>query len=71
MHKIGTYTAKYTKIEFGYMGQIVEWPEVVTEGISKEACRGLLKKALLEMIKAYQEQNKESPPGSSHIEPSP
>jgi len=26
------YTAKYTKISSGYMGQLVEWPEVVTEG---------------------------------------
>ncbi len=29
---INTYTAKYTKIEPGYMGQMVEWPEVITEG---------------------------------------
>jgi hypothetical protein len=27
-----TYTANYTKIESGYMGQLIEWPEVVTEG---------------------------------------
>ena len=27
-----TYTAKYTKIKSGYMGQLVEWPEVETEG---------------------------------------
>jgi|GEM_PF-5823609 len=27
-----TYTAKYTKIDAGYMGQLVEWPEVITEG---------------------------------------
>ncbi len=26
------YTAKYTKLKTGYMGQLVEWPEVVTEG---------------------------------------
>ena len=62
MHKIGSYTAKYTKIEFGYMGQLVEWPEVVTEGKSLEACRSLLKDALQEMIKAYQQQNKNRPP---------
>ena len=24
--------AKYTKIESGYIGQLVEWPEIVTEG---------------------------------------
>ena len=26
------FTAKYTKINSGYMGQLVEWPGVVTEG---------------------------------------
>ena len=26
-----TYTAKYTKINSGYMGQLIEWPEVITE----------------------------------------
>ena len=29
---IQSYTAKYTKLETVYMGQLVEWPEVVTEG---------------------------------------
>ena len=29
---LSNYTAKYTKISSGYMGQLVEWPEVVTEG---------------------------------------
>jgi hypothetical protein len=23
------YTAKYTKIDSGYIGQLVEWPEVI------------------------------------------
>ena len=27
-----SYTAKYTKIDAGYMGQIIEWPEIITEG---------------------------------------
>ena len=31
------YTAKYTKIDSGYMGQLVEWPEVVTEGNPPQA----------------------------------
>jgi predicted RNase H-like HicB family nuclease len=50
------YTARYTKIPSGYMGQIVEWPEVVTEGETIETCRELLKDALREMIAAYREQ---------------
>jgi predicted RNase H-like HicB family nuclease len=34
-----TYTAKYTRISSGYMGQLVEWPEVITEGKSLETVR--------------------------------
>lgn len=26
---LNTYTARYTKMSSGYMGQIVEWPEVI------------------------------------------
>lgn len=47
------YTAKYTKTESGYMGQIIEWPEVITEGINIEECRFMLRDALHEMVLAY------------------
>ena len=60
-----TYTATYTRIETGYMGQVVEWPEVVTEGKDLEECRRMLKDALHEMVLAYQQQNREIPPGNS------
>jgi predicted RNase H-like HicB family nuclease len=53
------YTAKYTKISSGYMGQVVEWPEVLTEGKTIEECREMLQDALHEMIMAYHQQNKE------------
>ena len=56
------YTAKYTKISSGYMGQLVEWPEVITEAKTIEECRESLRDALLEMILAYKQQNKEIPP---------
>jgi predicted RNase H-like HicB family nuclease len=56
-----TYTAKYTKISSGYMGQLVEWPEVITEGKNLEECRLLLQDALKEMIEAYREQEREIP----------
>lgn len=56
---IDTYTAKYTSIDSGYMGQLVEWPEVITEGRTLEECREMLQDALREMIRAYQQQNKE------------
>jgi predicted RNase H-like HicB family nuclease len=56
-----TYTAKYTQISSGYMGQLIEWPEVITEGKTIEKCREMLQDALHEMIKAYKQQKKEIP----------
>jgi len=58
---INTYTAKYTKIDAGYMGQLVEWSEVITEGKTLEECREMVQDALKEMIKAYHQQKKEIP----------
>ncbi|MDY6950639.1 MAG: type II toxin-antitoxin system HicB family antitoxin [Thermodesulfobacteriota bacterium] len=66
-----TYTAKYTKIDSGYMGQLVEWPEVVTEGEDLEECRSMLRDALSEMVLAYQQMGKEIPPGNALIEQLP
>ncbi|OQW96528.1 MAG: hypothetical protein BWK74_08340 [Desulfobacteraceae bacterium A6] len=66
-----TYTAKYTKIDSGYMGQLVEWSEIVTEGKDIEECRYMLRDALNEMILAYQQQGKEIPMGNSLIEQVP
>lgn len=60
---ISTYTAKYTKISSGYMGQFVEWSEVITEGKTLEECREMLRDALHEMVLAYQQQEKEIPVG--------
>jgi predicted RNase H-like HicB family nuclease len=65
------YTAKYTKIKSGYMGQLVEWPEVITEGKTLEECREMLKDALHEMILAYRQQGKEIPVGGGLIEQLP
>jgi len=65
------YTAKYTKISSGYMGQLVEWPEVVTEGKDLEECRSMLRDALNEMVPAYQQLGKEIPPGNALIEQLP
>ncbi|GEM_PF-695153 len=56
-----TYTAKYLKIDGGYMGQLIEWQEVITEGETIEECREMLKDATMEMILAYRQQNKEIP----------
>lgn len=63
-----SYTAKYTKIGSGYMGQLVEWPEVITEGKDLEECRTMLRDALNEMILAYKELDKEIPLGNALLE---
>ena len=68
---LSNYTARYMKIDSGYMGQLVEWPEVVTEGRTLEECRTMLKDALREMILAYRQQNKEVPAGQALLEQIP
>jgi len=63
-----SYTAKYTRLSGGYMGQLVEWPEVITEGADLEECRRMLRDALNEMLLAYRELGKEIPPGNALLE---
>jgi len=65
---VRSYTAKYTKISSGYMGQLVEWPEVITEGKTIEECREMLRDALQEMLLAYKQQEKEIPLGGDLLE---
>lgn len=66
---VTSYTARYTKLESGYMGQLIEWPEVVTEGADIEECRSMLRDALQEMILAYRQQHREIPLGNDLFEP--
>ncbi len=68
---INTYTAKYIKIESGYMGQLVEWPEAITEGATLEECQEILQDALQEMVMAYRQQGKETPTGRTLLEQIP
>ncbi len=68
---LNNYTAKYTKINSGYMGQLVEWPEVITEGNTIEECRTMLKDALHEMIMAYRQLGKEIPIAGGLLEQLP
>ena len=65
---INTYTAVYSRISSGYMGQFVEWPEIVTEGKTIEECRAMLEDALKEMIQAYRQQGLKIPSGHSLFE---
>jgi predicted RNase H-like HicB family nuclease len=54
MEKI--YTARFKRISSGYMGQLVEWPAVITEGATLEECRFMLIDAAKEMTLAYREE---------------
>ncbi len=65
------YTTRYVKIDSGYMGQLVEWLEVVTDGVDFEDCRLMLRDALNEIILACREQGREIPLGDSLIEQVP
>jgi predicted RNase H-like HicB family nuclease len=65
---VRSYTAKYTKVSSGYMGQVVEWPEVITEGKTIEECREMLRDALQEMMQAYRQEGKEIPLGGDLVE---
>jgi len=62
------YTAKYTRIGSGCMGQLVEWPEVITEGKDLEECRAMLRDALNEVVLACRQVGKEIPIGNALIE---
>jgi predicted RNase H-like HicB family nuclease len=68
---LNTFTAKYTRISSGYIGPLIDWPEVITEGKSLDVCRELLQDALREMIHAYRDQQKEIPVGGGLIEQIP
>ena len=50
------------------MCQLVEWPEVITEGKDIVECREMLRDALGEMVLAYKRQKREIPPGGGLLE---
>ena len=54
-------TARYVRTQSGYMGQLLEWPEVVTEGTNLDDCRTSLIDAAHEMVLAYRELGKDIP----------
>jgi len=66
---MGSFMARCTRILSGYMGQLVEWPEVVTEGVTLEECRAMLRDALREMISAYRDMGRSIPSQTDLLEP--
>ena len=58
-----SYTLCYTKTESGYTGQLLEWPEVISEGATLEECRSMVEDAALEMTAVYEEDGIPVPKG--------
>ncbi len=55
------FTACYTKTDSGYMGQLLEWSGVITEGETLDECREMLIDAAEEMAIVYKEDGLEIP----------
>ena len=64
-----SFVATYQKIPRGYMGQIVGFPGVISEGKNIEACRESLSDAFREMILAYQQEVSRFQRGSQFSSP--
>lgn len=58
---VQNYSVKYMETPSGYMGQVVEWPEVISEGKTLTECRESVEDALREMVLAYRQLGKEVP----------
>ena len=62
------FTACYTKLEHSYMGKLLEWPTVITEGDSLDDCRDLLVEAASEMAELYKDEGMKIPHPSITVE---
>ena len=62
------FTACYTKIENGYIGQLLEWPNVITEGETLNECKEMLIDAAEEMAIVYREDGIKIPQSSILVE---
>lgn len=64
------FTACYTKLEEDYiMGQLLEWPNVITSGRDIDDCEEMLKDAAHEMTLAYEEDGRKIPYPSITVKP--
>jgi predicted RNase H-like HicB family nuclease len=50
------------------MGQLLEWPEVISEGATLDECRAMVEDAAREMIITYREDGLPIPRGHSIFE---
>ena len=55
------FTACYQKLEHGYMGKLLEWPGVITEGENLDDCRECLIDATAGMAIVYRDNGHKIP----------
>lgn len=60
-HRAHSFVATYQKVSRGYMGRIIGFPGVISEGKTIEDCRESLNDALREMILAYRDEGQTIP----------
>ena len=64
------FTACYTKLDDGsYMGQLLEWTNVITSGKDIEDCEEMLKDAANEMMLAYKDEGDKIPHPTIIVKP--
>ena len=63
------FVATYQKVSRGYMGRVIGFPGVITEGKTLEECRASLSDALREMILACRQDGQPIPTGHPIFEP--
>ena len=64
---INEYTTRFVKSEDGFIGQIVEWPDIVSKGRSLEDCRDSLGTTLKQMIQEYVVEGRAVPESANAI----
>ena len=64
------FTACYTKLENCYMGQLLDWPNIITDGKTLKECKEMLIDAAREVALSYADEGKKIPePLSVIVEP--
>jgi predicted RNase H-like HicB family nuclease len=68
MISVADFTVCYTRTASGYMGQLLEWPEVISEGADIDECRAMVEDAAREMMAVCEEDGLPIPVGRTIFE---
>ncbi|MBQ7561417.1 MAG: type II toxin-antitoxin system HicB family antitoxin [Synergistaceae bacterium] len=61
------FTACYTKLDDCYMGQLLEWTNIITDGKTIDECREMLIDAAREVALSYADEGKKIPTPSNVV----